>query len=515
MLFNSYVFIFCYLPATLAVYFLVKHRRARYSMHVLIVASLFFYSWWDWRSLPILLGSIAWNYAIATRLSFTAGVARHRWLWLGVFTNLLALGYFKYFNFVGQNVSTLFGVEFPAREITLPLGISFFTFTQIAFLIDSYREPQRLYSPTSYGLFVTYFPHLIAGPILHHKEMMPQFERMAVDKIGLQNFVVGLSVFAIGLFKKTILADTCAIYAAPVFQEAAGGGALTFLESWCGALSYTFQLYFDFSGYCDMAIGLSWLFGVRLPLNFYSPYKATSVIDFWRRWHMTLSRFLRDYLYISLGGNRRGRVRWYANLMLTMVLGGIWHGAGWTFVAWGTLHGVYLAVNHLWREFKSLMGLSEKQPSTVSIIVSRTVTFLAVVIAWVFFRAETMDSALSILRGMAGVNGLIFPSSYVNQLGAIGPKLEALGVAFGNAGLYQGTTEVVWILSMFVLVWAFPNTQEFMGRFNPALPAPGFTGQASPLRWKEGGAWPVIIGGMLGLAILGLAQQSEFLYFQF
>lgn len=514
MLFNSHIFIFIFLPIVLVAYIATKRWAAAYLTHVLVLASLVFYAWWDWRSLPILLISIFWNYSIAGRISRNADEASYRWLCFGVLTNLLALGYFKYFNFLGQNIGLLLGLEYESRDISLPLGISFFTFTQIAFLIDCYRSRQSLYSPINFGLFVTYFPHLIAGPILHHKEMMPQFDGMATQRVDSQNYIVGSTFFAIGLFKKAILADTCAIYATPVFQTAAAGGELTFLESWCGALSYTFQLYFDFSGYCDMAIGISWLFGIRLPLNFHSPYKAASVIEFWRRWHITLSRFLRDYVYFSLGGNRKGVARRYVNLMLTMILGGVWHGAGWTFAIWGLLHGLYLVVNHLWRELKERLGISSTAPVFFR-MASTCVTFLAVVVGWVFFRAETVDAAISILRGMAGLNGLVLPFSYSGHFGSYVPELQKLGIEFGNAGLYQGAFELLWIVGMFVLVWAFPNTQEFVGKANPALADSAFEEGAPWLRWNESKAWAMVLGGMLGLAILGIAQQSEFLYFQF
>ena len=272
-----------------------------------------------------------------------------RWLLVAIAANLALLAYYKYAIFFVANAQRLIGHVGPLPEIVLPLGISFFTFTQIAFLVDAHRGLAREYSFTHYTLFVTYFPHLIAGPILHHREMMPQFDRRSTYTLDWDNVAVGLTMFIIGLFKKTVIADDMAAFASPAFDAAAGGTQLTLLEAWGAALAYTFQIYFDFSGYTDMALGASRMFGIVLPLNFRSPYKAANIIDFWRRWHITLSRFLRDYVYIPLGGNRKTVPRRYENLLLTMLVGGLWHGAGWTFVFWGALHGIYLVVNHGWR----------------------------------------------------------------------------------------------------------------------------------------------------------------------
>ncbi|WP_309246667.1 MBOAT family O-acyltransferase [Ramlibacter montanisoli] len=290
----------------------------------------------------------------------------------------------------------------------LPLGISFYTFTQIAFLVDTYQGKVTEFNFFRYALFVTWFPHLIAGPVLHHAEMMPQFARKAVCRIDWQNVAVGLSIFVLGLAKKVLLADSIAEFASPVFDGVKAGAQPMLFEAWVGALAYTLQLYLDFSAYSDMAIGLSLMFNVRLPLNFDSPYKATSIIDFWRRWHMTLSRFLRDYLYIPLGGGRAGNARRYANLMTTMVLGGLWHGAGWTFVVWGTLHGCYLLVNHAWRAFRRRHGWGEG--GRAAALAAGALTFLAVVVGWVFFRADSMASAVTMLQGMTGMPAWPWPT---------------------------------------------------------------------------------------------------------
>ncbi len=397
MLFNSYPFLLVFLPLTLAGFFLVARASHVGAAAWLALASLAFYGWWNPIYVVLLVASIVFNFVVGLAIVRSAGTPRARGLLIvGVATDLLLLGYYKYMDFFVSNLNHL-GAGLPLPHIVLPLGISFFTFTQIAFLADAYQGKAAEYRFAHYCLFVTYFPHLIAGPILHHKEMMPQFGEAETYRFNWENLAVGLTIFFIGLFKKTVLADGIAVYVRPVFDAASNGVVLGAVDAWGGALAYTFQLYFDFSGYSDMAIGLSRLFGVRLPLNFHSPYKAVSIIDFWRRWHMTLSRFLRDYLYFPLGGNRRGASRRYVNVMVTMLLGGLWHGASWTFVVWGGLHGLYLLVNHAWRELSERFGW--RHPARAAAVL---LTFLATVLAWVFFRADTIDQAIAIVQAMAG-----------------------------------------------------------------------------------------------------------------
>nr|WP_297496400.1 MBOAT family protein [Ferrovum sp.] len=346
MLFNSYQFLFLFLPITILGFFQIGRYSRSISSLWLFSASLFFYGWWNPAYVSLLLASICFNYGVGKALSREQARNHLRRAWwilaCGITADLCLLGYYKYANFFITNVSGLLNSNWHIDPVILPLGISFFTFTQIAFLVDAYRGDVKESNFIHYGLFVTYFPHLIAGPVLHHKEMMPQFAHPITYRPHWENFSVGLTLFTIGLFKKVILADGIAPYANLVFNAADHGTQILFTEAWGGALAYTFQLYFDFSGYTDMALGISCLFGVKLPINFDSPYKSVNIIDFWRRWHITLSRFLRDYLYFPLGGNRKGPFRRYANLMATMVLGGLWHGAGWTFIIWGTLHGFYL-----------------------------------------------------------------------------------------------------------------------------------------------------------------------------
>jgi alginate O-acetyltransferase complex protein AlgI len=400
MTFSSWQFILLFLPTSFFVYFWLNRRRLIIAGKVwLVVVSLFFYAYWDIKYLPLILGSIFLNFAIGTGLAQAherslreVQKSRHRInrkvvLATGVTANLLLLGYYKYTDFVLGNVNVVFGTSFTLPHILLPLAISFFTFTQIVYLVDSYRGETAEYDLLNYALFVTFFPHLIAGPIVHHRQIMPQFASRWTLALRYSNILKGLFIFSIGLFKKAVIADSFAVWASLGFDS---GKPLGFFAAWATSLSYSLQLYFDFSGYCDMAIGASLLFNIWLPINFNSPYKALNIQDFWRRWHITLSSFLRDYLYIPLGGNRHGENRTYFNLFITFVLGGLWHGATWMFVIWGAMHGVALVIHRLWS------GLERPMP----VVPAWILTFTFVNIAWVFFRAKTLDDASRVLRGM-------------------------------------------------------------------------------------------------------------------
>lgn len=401
MLFTSALFAWVYLPTVLAGFFLVGRWSERGAALWLLLASLVFYAAWMPEFTLLLLASIAFNHAVGLRIGALRSKA---WLTFGVATNLLLLAYFKYAGFLVANVNALTGADWSLGPIVLPIGISFFTFTQIAFLVDGYAKGVREPSWVHYGLFVTYFPHLVAGPVLHHAQMMPQFARTETYRFNPTNFAIGMGIFALGLFKKVVLADGVSPYADAVFDGAEAGSAPTLEEAWLGALAYTLQLYFDFSGYSDMAVGLSWMLNIRLPFNFNSPYLATNISVFWRRWHISLSAFLRDYLYIALGGNRRGQVRRYANLLTTMVLGGLWHGASWSFVLWGALHGLYLVIQQLWSQWRAApANASRVTPSVFARVVSWALTLLCVVWAWVLFRSPTLEGALSIYASMLRV----------------------------------------------------------------------------------------------------------------
>ena len=515
MLFNSHAFIFLFLPLTLLVFFALGRFSAKLAAGWLAAASLFFYGWWSPAYVALLLVSILFNFTAGSAIVRAAADSRYckRLLTAAIIANLALLAYYKYANFFVANYNAVTGAGLGIAEVVLPLGISFFTFTQIAFLVDAYQGKVREYNLVHYGLFVTYFPHLIAGPILHHGEMMPQFAHREIYRPQYDLIAAGLTLFVLGLAKKVLIADGVAPYVGPVFDAPGAGVTLTFLEAWCGALAYTFQLYFDFSGYSDMAIGLSLLFGVRLPVNFHSPYKAVNVIDFWRRWHMTLSRFLRDYLYVPLGGNRKSRVRRYTNLLLTMLLGGLWHGAGWTFVLWGALHGVYLVINHGWREFRRRLGHNLHRSTPWGRRAGCLVTFIAVVIGWVLFRAPDIETAIAILRAMAGFNGLVLPESWLAKTGGLGAILAALGVDFGATPAMTRTGVLHWIWVLLLVVWLAPNTQQIMAAAKPALGVP--EEGPSPIRWRVALPWAAVTLGLMLAVIVNLGRHSEFLYFQF
>ncbi|MFC4808715.1 MBOAT family O-acyltransferase [Paenibacillus sp. GCM10023250] len=395
MLFNTYAFIFAFWPVTVAVYFLLNRLRLLFAAKLsLTLASLFFYGYWNVLYLPLILGSIAFNYAFGRLVQPRSGrpdARRKPLLIAAIAGNLLLLGYYKYADFFLSTLSDWTGHAFPLLRLLLPLGISFFTFTQIAYLVDAYKGKAAEYNLVGYMLFVTFYPHLIAGPILHHGEMMPQFDRLRNKIWQWPNAARGVYLFCIGLFKKVVLADTFAAAANDGFAN-----ATHFVAAWTASLSYTFQLYFDFSGYTDMAIGAALVFNIKLPQNFDSPYKALSIQDFWRRWHMTLSRFLRDYVYIPLGGNRRGEAVMLRNLVLTFALGGLWHGAGWTFLLWGLLHGAGQVVHRCWGK----LGRPLPRP------LAWFVTFMFINATWVFFRADSWGQAARILKGMAGLQGV-------------------------------------------------------------------------------------------------------------
>ena len=473
MLFNSFQFILIFLPVSISVYFIFGAFGWRtLSLAWLVIVSLAFYGWDQPSRLPLLVYSMIFNYVIGWALI----KKNHTWLLiLGVTINIFILGYFKYADFILGSILPVVGISYVNKNIPLPVGISFFTFTQIAFLVDAWRNQVKDYHPLRYGLFVTYFPHLVAGPILHHKDMMPQFAATKYPLVKLNNVSLGLTWFGIGLFKKTFLADGIAAYVGPTFNAAAQGTMPGFSDAWIAALSYTLQIYFDFSGYSDMACGIALIMGVTIPLNFNSPYKARSLIDFWRRWHISLSRFLRDYLYIPLGGNHKGAARRYINILITMIIGGLWHGASWSFVMWGFIHGIGILVNHAWRSITRLSNI--KMPSAIG----WAITFLVVVIAWIPFRANEFFAAILIWKGMIGLGG-----------SSQGFLLEP----------------IIYIIIMSSIVLILPNTQQIL------FPS-GDRNQL--LAWFPSKAWAIIYGMVFGLGIAAMTfyPNSEFLYFRF
>ena len=488
MLFNSYEFIFVFLPITFFIYFYLNHKRlTEASKGFLVCSSLFFYSWWNVAYLPIILSSMVFNYVIGRSLNKTCkdkskGFSKKSILIFGIVFNLSLLGYFKYTDFLIENFNLAFSSDADLLHLALPLAISFFTFQQIAYLVDSYRQETKEYDFLNYALFVTFFPQLIAGPIVHHKEMMPQFAKTRNKVKNYRNIAMGLFIFSIGLFKKVVIADTFAVWATNGFDVAT---TLNLFEAWATSLSYTFQLYFDFSGYTDMAIGLALLFNIRLPVNFNSPYKATNIQDFWRRWHITLSRFLRDYVYIPLGGNRKGGFRTYNNLMATFVLGGLWHGAAWTFVFWGFLHGLALIIQRLW----SKLGIK------LWTWLAWLITFNFVNITWVFFRAKEWDDAVKVLGSMLSLDNIVLPNFLASKLAI----LSNYGVEFGGfvASIGGGFYTPVWIVAGFILVLMFKNSIQKLDRFK--------------MNYKTA-LWSGIV---FVAGVLSLNKVSEFLYFNF
>ena len=481
----------------------------------MLVASLFFYSYWLPPYILLLICSIVFNFAIGKLLSTRDQSLKKLWLILGIGFNLCLLAYYKYFNFFIDTLEVMLATEFVVGRVILPLAISFFTFQQIAFLVDLSRNDARVSGFRDYALFVSFFPQLIAGPIVQHRQMLPQFARESLN-IDWNLVTIGWMIFLIGLFKKLVLADNFAIYADPVFDAAADGIALTMVEAWLGALAYTFQLYFDFSGYSEMAIGLGCMLGFKLPVNFLSPYKATSIIDFWRRWHITLSAFLRDYLYISLGGNRGGRFKRYRNLIITMLLGGLWHGAAWSFVLWGAMHGLYLVINHAWRKVTSIVGFAKGRLKLTKLVLSHAVTFIAVVWAWVLFRSESIQDSMLLWAAMTSLTDLF-------SGGGLFPNGVTPSAAFPNALL-----GVELIVLGLVVVFFFPNVAQLFASARPYLIEKGVSAQTSD-SWKmlslqqrsEGRfyslTWVAIFCfSLLGaLALFSLGKVSPFLYFQF
>lgn len=484
MLFNSFTFIFLFLPLVCGLYYLLlRYRRVVSAKVLLISASLFFYSWWSVNYLPILIFSLVFNFLVGNAIQNNLLNQRAKLAFIsGVFVNLLLLGYFKYADFFIDNLNTVLEHDVGKLELLLPLAISFFTFQQIAYLADCYKGQVKEYDFLNYSLFVTFFPQLIAGPIVHHKEMMPQFMQNRWNyRIKYQNISSGLFIFSMGLFKKVVIADTFAVIATNGFDNAE---TLNLVEAWVTSLSYTFQLYFDFSGYTDMAIGAALLFNIRLPDNFNSPYKALDIQDFWRRWHMTLSRFLRDYIYIPLGGSRVGNVVTYRNVIVTFFLGGIWHGAGWTFIIWGLIHGAAMVTHNLWAQ----SGLRLNK------YVAWFVTFNFINISWVFFRAKDFSSANKVLSSM--FSGDFILDYHWQELPAL---VHIDGLNFGPwlQNIYAENKVILYIVLSLVLVSTMKNSNEVL--------------RSLELRKRSA----IFASLLFVMSVLSMNKASEFLYFNF
>lgn len=513
MLFNSKEYLFLFLPVVLLVFQLLSRSSTRERQFGwLVLASLFFYASWQPIYLLLILSSVLVNFWVGTKLSGSSEVARRPWLLAGVAFNLLLLGYYKYTGFLVDSLNSLGDWLIPVPQITLPLAISFFTFQQIAYLVDVSRGNCEEYQLRHYSLFVLFFPQLIAGPIVHHREMMPQFLNPKADASVSTDFAVGLTFICIGLFKKVMIADSLALVADPVFNAAEAGHALNSVDAWLATFAFSFQIYFDFSGYSDIAIGSARLFGIRLPENFSSPYKSTSIIEIWRRWHMTLSRFLRDYLYFSLGGNRDGVVKRYRNLLLTMLLGGLWHGAAWTFVVWGALHGTYLCINHGWRALVNRLGLQGVFGMPIFRPIFLILTFLAWSIAMIVFRAVDLASAWSIID--AAFLSLSFDTPLMLGNAFAGDALWHLLLRMGlPATPYLETCTVMMVAAG--VCWLLPSTQQFLADFDPVVTPDGSRIMPGRIIWRPRLLYAAAMAVMLSVSVLSLSTYSRFIYFQF
>lgn len=514
MLFSTWQFILGFLPITLAVFFLIPARWRTARKVWLSLASLFFYGYWKVEYVPLLLLSIGFNFTIAELLTRWRGKpAAHRTLIVGVAVNLLLLGYYKYTNFIVSTFGLVVRHEFTRFDIILPLAISFFTFTQIGYLVDVSRDPKLHYRFLDYALFVVFFPHLIAGPIVRHWEVIPQYAERDL-RANRTDLGVGLALFLMGLFKKVLLADNAAVYANLVYGSAERGAQLDWFGAWFGTLAYAMQIYFDFSGYSDMAIGLARMFSIKFPFNFDSPYRSANIAEFWRRWHVTLTRFLREYVYFPLGGNRKGERRQAFNVMATFFLSGLWHGAGWTFVTWGVLHGVYLVIAHQWARFRQRCAWVFPHWSYKGACV--LLTFLAVMISWVYFRAPNFKVANSVLASMVGARGLTVSENVTNPETGPGRLLAAAGVRFvsDQTGVEHFAEGMRVVFGLLALAWFCPNSQQLLRRYDPIVEQ-----NIRPAHWRiELNWWWGLFFGVLMFFVVRshfTAVPSPFLYFNF
>jgi len=557
MLFNSYEFVFGLFPLALLGFFVAARLGGEKVAKLFLVAvSLFFYGWPKPENIWVIVVSVVVNYLIATKIMMLPkGRAGERQRSLLVFVsvvgNLAALGYFKYTNFAVETLNLAIGTEFFIERIAFPLAISFFTFQQIAFVIDAAAGEVRRTNFLNYSLFVTFFPQLLAGPIVHHREMMPQFERSSTFRRSSSDIAVGSTLFLLGLFKKTVFADGIAQYSDPVFAAAAEGESISFLAGWGASIAYTLQIYFGFSGYSDMAVGIARTFGIRLPMNFNSPFKAASMIDFWQRWHITLTRFLTAYLYnpMALSATRRriikgrpvikrgvGSPAAFAAtvaipMILTMGLAGLWHGDAFTYVVWGLIAGFYLAINHLWRMIRHILNWPiEKDPKWLK---GGFVFLTFVAIAWSFiiFRAPSLQAAFAVMEGMFGVNGILIPASYQNVMPGVTDILSGMGIGFGTVSHFWGIEQIVFTMLLLYVIWGMPNTYEILGNVmnEKSRPSSGgereiaqeefYPGPAGGLwkwlRWEPKPFHAILVGLIAFYAIFNITEGTEFIYFIF
>jgi alginate O-acetyltransferase complex protein AlgI len=547
VLFNSYQFIFAYLPVVLiGCFLLAKFAGPQVAQLWLIGASLYFYASWNAFYLPLLLGSILFNYAIAIMMVKQEDEARRKQLMLlAVAIDLGLLAYYKYTNFFLGTVGDLTGTKFVVATIILPLGISFYTFQQLTLLVDVSAGRIKSFRFRDFLLFVIFFPHLIAGPIVHHREMMPQFEE-AKYRFNWSNMAVGLTLFAAGLFKKTILADGIAGHIAPLFTEAAVGHTVTLPFAWAAAVGFTMQIYFDFSGYSEMALGLARMIGIKLPMNFYSPLKSVGIIEFWSRWHMTLTRFLTAYLFNPqatalhrwwMGGGRKGvrgvKTPYSSFLMLvglptftTMFLAGLWHGAGYQYLVFGALHGIYLATNQGWRLYRTKLFKDTPRYHAIARPLGLVATLICVFVANAYFRADSVRAGSNLVAGMFGLHGVGLPEVFLTRLGGFGTILSHMGVVFFPTSASNFLAVYGWAVGLLFVALTFPNILQILRDYEPALPStapPAAANEASGwwqrwtslLLWRPTLGWALATAAASAVGILALNQVTEFLYWQF
>ena len=488
MLFNSYVFIFLFLPLAFSGYFLLNHiRKYQIAKFFLVVMSLWFYAYFHISYLWIILFSIGINYlchCLLVRKRYTRSI-----LLCGILFNLGLLFYYKYFSFLCENINLLFHTQFSLPNILLPLGISFFTFQQLAFLADSAKGNISWQSPLDYALFVSFFPQLIAGPIVSHEEMLPQFRDVSGKHIQPENVYGGLRLFVLGLGKKVLLADTFGQAVNWAFQNYM---VLDGPNTFAAMLFYTFQIYFDFSGYCDMARGIGYLFNIRIPVNFLSPYKSKNILEFWDRWHITLTRFFTRYIYIPLGGNRKGLFRTCFNVLLVFLISGFWHGAGWNYIVWGLLHGVLSVLTRIWRKRKK-----ESKGTLLGNAFSICLTFLFTCCAWTFFRADTIAQALHMLGQLIPMKAGPIYTEYTTffQIPEIQYGLKALHLDTLPYSSMYGL--IGFVLLSFFLVFGCKNLYENEQKHRPTVPG------------------TICLSVLAVWCIVSLSGVSTFLYFNF
>lgn len=552
MLFNSYEFILAFLPVTVIGFLLFSMKSRAWSFAWLIGASIFFYAWWRPFNLLIIGPSLVVNYIFARwllSLSNREGRAKSFVLALGVLFNVCLLGYFKYMNFGLTVANDLAGTHFVFQQIILPLGISFITFQKIAFLVDVAGGRVRSFTASDFLLFVMFFPQLIAGPIVHYGETMPQFHR-ADRRVDVNMFAVGTTLFCFGLFKKVVLADGMAEYVSPIFTFAEAGQPVSLLQGWIASVGFALQIYFDFSGYSDMACGSALFFGIRLPLNFNSPLKASNIIDFWLRWHITLTRFLTAYIYnpialtltrrraangLPLLGARGSNVTAFFSVLAwptlaTMLLSGMWHGAGYTFLLWGLLHGLYLIVYHAWRQYGHRSDLN----TSVATVVGFALTFVAVVFAMVLFRAPNVATGINVMKGMVGLHGITLPTELA-QLAHL-PSLPPMMLLGGAVERGYFLVAIAYLVGLLTIALFLPNSLQVLSKYQPVLQTPKrppmialFMPGSQPLLqtppklfdfssaiyWNPTLIWMIFVAALAVISMMQLAGPSEFLYWQF